>query len=94
MRREELDGLRASLLHRLRPEVPLGPEEGDAAFDQHVLLAVRIHRAARLCQTVSGEGNGWRQFFVEFFPNDRNGRSDAILLWKRWRYGLLRIYAT
>lgn len=45
---DELDALRESLLHRLRLPDPLGPDEGDAAFDQHVLLATKIHRAALL----------------------------------------------
>ncbi len=85
---DELEELRHSLLRRLRVE--LGPEHGDAAFDQHVLLAARVHRVARLSQTVKGEGAGWEQLFIEFFPAGRSSRADAKLLWTKWRIGLVK----
>jgi hypothetical protein len=89
---EERRDLKSSLLHRLRTETPLTPEEGDEAFDQHLLLAARIHRAARLNQTGDDEGRGWQQFFVDYFPSGRNDPDDAWLLWKKWRVGLLKDY--
>jgi hypothetical protein len=89
---EELQQLRSSLLHRLRTESPLTPDEGDEAFDQHLLLSARIHRAARLNQRGDDEGEGWRQFVVDYFPDGRNDPDDAWLLWKKWRTSLLKDY--
>jgi hypothetical protein len=86
---DELDDLRASLL-RGRPR-ELGPDEGDEAFERHILLAVRIHRAARLNQrNLDTEGAGWRRYFVEYFPDGRNWPADADFLWDKWRVGLLK----
>jgi hypothetical protein len=87
-----LDALKTSLLHRLRPDVQLGADEGDEAFDRHLLLAARVHRAARLNQRGTREGDGWRQFIEAYFPSGRNGRADADRLWKKWRVGLLKDY--
>lgn len=86
----DLDALKTSLLHRLRLTTPLGRDEGDAAFDQHVLLATKIHRAALLNQTGSGQGKGWVQFFTAYFPPGRDTVDDAWLLWGHWRTGLLK----
>ncbi len=49
-----------------------------------------VHRAARLNQTVSGEGNGWTQFVTDYFPVGRNSEDDAKLLWVDWRVGLVK----
>lgn len=87
MTQNELDELRASLLHRLRLSSPLGPDE---AFDQHLLLAVRVHRAALLNQEGDKEGEGWTQFVTAYFPPGRNGPDEARLLWKEWRTALVK----
>ena len=86
---DELDVLQASLLHRLRLPDPLGPEEGDAAFDRHVLLATKIHRAACL-NLARNDGKGLIRFLTTYFPDGRNGPQDARLLWTNWRVGLLK----
>jgi len=81
--------LRSSLLRRLGPQ--LGPTDGDEAFDPHILLAVRIHRAAGLnCRSGDGEGDGWRRYFVDYFPEGRNSAEDADWLWSEWRTRLLK----
>jgi hypothetical protein len=70
---------------------PLGPEDGDEAFECHILLAVRIHRAALLNKRKSDlEGEGWRRYFVDYFPDGRNSQADADFLWDKWRVGLLK----
>jgi hypothetical protein len=85
----ELTELRASLMRNLRR--PLGPEDGEEAFDCHILLAVRIHRAAGLNARASDRaGQGWRRYFLDYFPPDRNAASDADFLWKNWRTRLLK----
>jgi hypothetical protein len=43
---QALAELRASLLRRPRPNPR--PDQGDEAFDQHMLLAASVHRAAAL----------------------------------------------
>ena len=63
---ETLSKIRKSLLRGLGDQ--LRPDQGEAAFERHVLLAVRFHYAAGLNQTVTGEGNGWSQYFEEHFP--------------------------
>lgn len=81
--------LRSSLLRNLRRD--LGPEDGEEAFDRHILLAVRIHRAAGLNQAkADGEGDGRRRYFVDYFPEGRNSVEDANYLWKEWRTRLLK----
>jgi len=90
MTTDELDRLKASLLHRLRPSTLLGQDDGDEAFDQHLLLATRIHRAVRLNQRGTRDGDGWEQFFEAYFPTGRNSRADAEVLWADWRVGLLK----
>ena len=82
---DELEQLRTSLLRGLR--VDLTPEQGDEAFERHQLLAIRLHRAARLNQTGKGEGAGWQQYFDEHFPR---GGTHAGLLWENWRVTLLK----
>ncbi len=72
------------------PDVPLGSEDGDEAFARHILLAIRIHYAAKLNQTVVGEGNGWTEFVTDYFPVGRNSAADAKLLWTDWRVGLVK----
>jgi hypothetical protein len=77
------------LLRNLRR--PLGPEDGDEAFDCHILLAVRIHRAAGLNARASDrEGQAWRRYFVAYFPEGRNSDADANFLWKEWRTEMLK----
>ena len=84
-----IDEIRRSLLGGLRVE--LGPEDGEAAFERHILLAVRFHRAAGLNQTVEGEGKGWCQYFDEHFPKRSEWKpEDARCLWKDWRVGLVK----
>ena len=87
-RHDDIDGVRESLLRGLRHA--LGPSEGDEAFERHILLAVRIHKAAGLNQTVIGEGKGWVQYFEEHFPQGRNSPVDAQCLWEDWRVGLVK----
>jgi hypothetical protein len=82
-----LDDLRASLLRRPRPN--LRPEQGDEAFDQHMLLAAAIHRAAGLFRS-GGDGETWRKYVTAFFPEGRNAPEDAEKLWVGWRTSLLK----
>jgi hypothetical protein len=85
-----LDELRASLLRSLGE--PLGADDGEAAFDRHILLAVRIHRAAGLnARAREGEGKAWTRYFMEHFPVQRNSKEDAEWLWREWRTRLLKI---
>ncbi len=85
----ELLRLRDSLLHNLRRH--LGPEDGDEAFDRHILLAVRVHRAAGLnARKSEGEGAAWQRYFVDYFPAGRNSPTDADFLWREWRTRLLK----
>jgi len=89
----DLDGIRHSLLRGLRPPGPLGPEDGELAFERHILLAIRFHRAAGLNQRarVGEEGKGWRQYFNEYFPKRRGWKQgDEQLLWTDWRCGLVK----
>lgn len=89
MAQEELGELRESLLRNLR--VQLGHHDGDLAFERHILLAVRFHRAAGLNQTVTGEQAGWVQFFEEHFPKRAEWLpADAKLLFRKWRIGLVK----
>jgi hypothetical protein len=84
----ELDELRRSLLRGGRPR--LTAEQGDEAFDQHILLAARIHRAARLNQAASdGEGlKAWRRYFTDHFSPFRDREADV--LWRDWRCQLIK----
>ncbi|HXZ56400.1 MAG TPA: hypothetical protein VEG40_02335 [Gaiellaceae bacterium] len=85
----ELIELRVSLLRNLRR--PLGPEDGDEAFDRHILLAVRVHRTAGLnARAADREGQGWRRYFDDYFPPGRNSDADAHFLWVNWRTRLLK----
>jgi hypothetical protein len=85
----DLATLREALLRNLRRT--LGPEDGDEAFDCHILLAVRVHRAVRLNARASdGEGEAWRRYFGAYFPAGRNSAADAQFLWEKWRTGLLK----
>jgi hypothetical protein len=84
--RPELDELRASLVRDLG--VQLTPEQDDAAFERHQLLAIRFHRAARLNgHAGEGEGATWVRYFAEHFPR---GYEHARLLWRAWRVPLLK----
>ena len=82
-----LDALRASLLRRSRPE--FGPDQGDDAYDQHMLLAAAVHRAACLFRK-GGDGETWRKYVTKFFPEGRNGAEDAHALWVGWRTSLVK----
>jgi hypothetical protein len=84
---EQLDELRVSLLRGGRPN--LGPEEGDEAFDRHILLAARIHQAARLNQAASdNETQAWVRYFDDHFTPTHAVK--AKLLWTDWRCRLLK----
>lgn len=86
---ETLSKIRESLLRGLGGK--LRPDQGEAAFERHILLAVRVHKAAGLNQTVTGEGKGWCQYFEEHFPKRPERRpEDAKLLWDDWRVGLVK----
>ncbi|MGD0274275.1 MAG: hypothetical protein ABSB96_11165 [Gaiellaceae bacterium] len=86
---ETLARIRKSLLRGIGGK--LGPDQGEAAFERHILLAVRFHNAAGLNQTVTGEGKGWCEYFEEHFPKRSEWRpEDAKLLWNNWRVGLLK----
>jgi hypothetical protein len=82
-----LDALRASLLGRPRPE--LRPDQGDEAYDQHLLLAAAVHRAACLFRN-GKDGETWRKYVTTFFPEGRNAPEDAQRLWEGWRTSLLK----
>ena len=84
---DELAQLRASLLTD-RPS--RWPKRGATAFRLHKLLAAAVHRATKLAGTGDKEGEAWVAYFVEHFPEGRNGEADARLLWKDWRTALLK----
>lgn len=65
---DDIKAIRMSLLRRLGTGAPLGPDEGEFAFERHILLAIRVHSAAALNQTRSGETKGWIEYFEEHFP--------------------------
>lgn len=89
---ENLVRLKESLTAGLRTEEPLTPEQGDVAFEKHILLAVRFHRASALNAVEHGEGKGWNLYFTEHFPKRPEWRAgDADLLWERWRGGLVKL---
>jgi hypothetical protein len=79
--------LRASLLRRRRPN--LRPDEGDEAFDQHMLLAAAVTRAAALFRK-GKDGETWCKYVTAFFPDGPNGYEDAQKLWLHWRTSLLK----
>lgn len=79
--------LRASLLRRPRPN--LRPDQGDEAFDQHILLAAAVHRAANLFRG-GRDGEAWCKYVTKFFPEGRNAPEDADTLWVSWRTSLLK----
>ena len=84
---DKLQELRRSLLRGGRPK--LTPQQGDEAFERHMLLASRIHRAARLNQAKNdGEGEAWCRYFDQHFPPFRG--QQAKLLWDDWRTRLLK----
>src|SRR5947208_2407136 len=87
---DDLALMRASLLKGRRVDGALGPGDGDEAFERHMLLATRIHRAAGLAQRGDGQGEGWVQYFVNYFPPRRSLADDARLLWNEWRTPLLK----
>lgn len=86
---QALAELRASLLRRHCPE--LQPGEGEEAFDQHLLLAVALHRASRLHKShAESDTKGWVRYVTDFFPVGRNDPGDALRLWDEWRCTLLK----
>ena len=83
-----LDAIAVSLLGSPRPA--LGPEDGDEAFTQHLLLTIRIHRAALLNKSKTDrDGEAWGRFFREHFvpPVDEDV---SRLLWREWRTKLVK----
>lgn len=84
---DELTAMANALLQGLRVEPT--PQQGDAAFERHQLLAIRFHRAARLNERARDrEGQAWCRYFDEHFPR---GSDRAELLWEKWRVRLLRM---
>jgi hypothetical protein len=84
-----LTELRTSLLGA-RPR-PLGADEGEAAFQQHKILASEIHRAALLDRMSSEtEGEAFVRYIRSHFPTRKRTRRDARLLWKEWRCALIK----
>jgi hypothetical protein len=84
---QALAELRESLLRRGRPEVRTGEE----AFDQHLLLATRLHRVSRLHKSgADSDTKGWVRYITDFFPPGRNGEPEAYILWDQWRCTLLK----
>lgn len=86
----QLDALRAALLSN-RPRA-FTPEEGAAAFQAHKLLASDVHRAAKLNRRGSdgSETEEFVRYVAEHFPDGRNGKADARLLWTDWRTSMLK----
>lgn len=86
---DELQTVREQLLAH-RPE-PVEPGHGAAALQQHVLLASKVHQAARLDSTgAESETGGWVRYITDYFPAPRNGEQDAKVLWIDWRTSLLK----
>jgi hypothetical protein len=86
---EALKRLRYSLLRRQLAS--LGYDQGAEAFEEHQILAIKIHRAAKLAQSARDrEGEAWMRYFRDFFPSGRNGEAEANLLWIEWRTSLLK----
>jgi hypothetical protein len=84
-----LADLRADLV-RGRPR-QLGPDEGYEAFQQHKLLSGAVLRAAKLDQTGSeSETDAWVRFVTSHYPDGRNGKAEARLLFSDWRTSLLK----
>lgn len=86
------DDVRAlgALLISHRPG-PLAPHQGAEAFIQHKLLASTIHQATRLdARSAESETGGWVRYLTEYFPESRNGKVDANVLWTDWRTSLLK----
>jgi hypothetical protein len=83
---QALRELRESLLRRGCPQV----QSGEEAFDQHVLLAVRLHRVSRLHMSGKTDTDGWVSYVTSFFPEGHNDPRDAHVLWRVWRCTLLK----
>jgi hypothetical protein len=83
---QELDALRNALLFGLRASLP-AQDPGYAAFERHMLLAIRFHRAARLNAPWETERQGWLLYFKEHFPR---GDEHALRLWDDWRGRLVK----
>lgn len=84
---QALGELGRSLLRGGRPQ--LTAEQGEEAFDRHVLLAARVHRASRLNQAAGDrEGQAWRRYFEQHFPRLRHLQADV--LWADWRCALVK----
>jgi hypothetical protein len=81
----ELADLRTDLLDRLRVPATTGEE----AFERHQLLAIRVHRAARLAQA-GGERASWIAYVTTHFPAPRNVKDDAQRLFEYWRNPLVK----
>jgi hypothetical protein len=86
---DEFDQMKGALLAN-RPAV-FGPD-GNAAVQQHKLLASDVHRAAKLNahNRDEREGQQWVRYVTEHFPDGRNGVDDAEALWTDWRTALLK----
>jgi hypothetical protein len=83
--------LRASLLRCRCPNLDAG--QGEEAFDQHLLLAVALHRVVRLhklADSKQSDKDGWVDYVTSFFPRGRNAETTASWLWEGWRCSLLK----
>jgi len=82
----EVAELKGALLRGLRVELG-SPDPGYEAFERHMLLAIRFHRAARLNAPGETERQGWLAYFREHFPG---GDEHAQRLWEHWRGRLVK----
>jgi hypothetical protein len=83
----ELQRLLDRLLWRLH--VPLTHEDGDEAFERHILLAVHLTRAADLFGAGDAGRSRWVDFLTNYFPDGPYSEDVARALWDDWRNGLV-----
>ena len=83
----ELLAMQDRLLWRLH--VPLTNEQGDEAFERHVLLAVKVTVAADIFGNGDNGKLRWMSFFESCFPQSLYPEEIASMLWEDWRNGLV-----
>lgn len=85
---QALGEMRASLIDGPRPV--LEPGQGHEAFLEHVLLSIRVHRAALLNKhKEDGDGVAWTRYFESYFASSQ-AKANAKLLWDDWRTKLVK----